>query len=234
VSAGLDFNQFEVLSFDCYGSLIDWENGILGAVKPALAAHGVEATDKEILQTYSALEPEIQAGPYLPYRQVLMKVMEGLGEHFRVDLTRAEIESLPDSLKDWKPFPDTVDALRRLRTRYKLAIISNIDNDMFRDTVRHLQVELQYIITAQQIGSYKPALFNFEMAIMKIGRPKEKLLHVAESVYHDIIPAKKLGLKAVHLYRRMGKEGSGATKAAQGEPDLVLPTLQALSDAAGV
>jgi 2-haloacid dehalogenase len=93
-------------------------------------------------------------------------------------------------------------------------------------------VDFDYIVTAQQIASYKPAAFNFEMALMKIGRPKEKVLHVAESVYHDIIPAKRLGLKTVWLYRRMGKDGSGATKAAEGQPDLVLPDLKSLADAA--
>ncbi len=230
----LDFSQFEVLTFDCYGTLIDWETGILTAVRRALSVHGATAADQEILEKYAALEAEAEASPYVPYRVVLARVMEGLGRHFGVTFTPAENDSLADSIKDWLPFPDTVDALRRLATRYKLAILSNVDSDLFRESARHLAVDLDYVVTAQQIASYKPARFNFEMALAKIGRPKDKLLHVAESVYHDIIPAKAIGLKTVWLYRRRGKDGSGATKAAEGEPDLVLPDLKSLADAAGV
>ena len=228
----LDFGPVEVLSFDCYGTLIDWETGILTAVKRALNAHGATAADKDILEKYAALEAEIEAGPYVPYRQVLARVMEGLGRHFGAPFSAVENDSLADSMKDWKPFPDTVEALQRLGQRYKLAILSNVDSDLFRDSARHLQVGFDYVITAQQIASYKPARFNFEMALMKIGRPKEKLVHVAESVYHDIVPAKALGLKTVWLYRRMGKDGSGATKAAEGQPNMVLPDLKSLADAA--
>lgn len=228
----LDFSQFEVLIFDCYGTLIDWETGILTAVRRALSAHGVSAADKDILEKYAALEAELEAGPYLPYRVVLTRVMEALGRHFGVTFTRAENDSLADSIKDWLPFPDTVEALRRLSTKYKLAILSNIDCDLFRDTARHLEIDLDHVITAQQAGSYKPARSNFEMALGKIGRPKEKILHVAESVYHDIIPAQAIGLKTVWLYRRMGKDGSGATKAAAAPPGLVLPDLKSLANAA--
>lgn len=230
----LDFQQFEVLTFDCYGTLIDWETGILTAVRRALSARGITALDEDVLKQYAALEAEIEAGPYLPYRLVLAKVMEGLGRRFGTTFTPAENDSLAYSMKEWLPFPDTVDALRRLATKYKLAILSNVDSDLFRDSARHLQVDFDYVITAQQIASYKPARFNFEMALAKIGRPKEKMLHVAESVYHDIIPANAMGLKTVWLYRRMGKEGSGATKAAEGQPDLVLTDLTSLADAAGV
>ncbi len=232
--SALDFNEFEVLTFDCYGTLIDWETGILAAVKKALGAHGVTVADKDILEKYAALEAKLEAGPYMPYRVVLTQVMEGLGLHFGATLTPAENDSPAESIKDWLPFPDTVDALRRLATRYKLAILSNVDSDLFRDSARHLAVDFDYVITAQQIASYKPARFNFEMALTKIGRPPEKILHVAESVYHDIIPAKAMGLKTVWLYRRMGKDGSGATKAAEGQPDLVLPDLKSLAAAAGV
>jgi 2-haloacid dehalogenase len=228
----LDFKQFEVITFDCYGTLIDWETGILTAVKRALTTHGGTASDREILERYAALEAEIEAGPYLPYRIVLSRVMQGLGKHFGAAFSPAENDSLAESVKDWLPFPDTVESLKRLASRYKLAIISNIDSDLFRESARHLEVDFDYIVTAQQIASYKPAPFNFEMALMKIGRPKEKILHVAESVYHDIIPAHSLGWKTVWLYRRMGKDGFGATKSAEGNPDLILPDLKSLADAA--
>jgi 2-haloacid dehalogenase len=109
MNAPLDFSQFEVLTFDCYGTLIDWETGILAAVKKALAAHGKSASDQDILEKYAALEAEIEAGPYLPYRLVLARVMEGLGKHFGAAFSSAENDSLADSMKDWLPFPDTVD-----------------------------------------------------------------------------------------------------------------------------
>lgn len=232
MAATLDFRAFEVMSFDCYGTLIDWETGILTSVKKALSAHGVQAADKDILEKYAALEAETEAGPYLPYRLVLARVMEGLGKHFGATFSAAENDSLAESLPTWQPFPDTVEALQRLSQRYKLAILSNVDSDLFRESARHLQVGFDYVITAQHIASYKPARFNFEMALMKIGRPKEKVLHVAASVFHDIVPAKALGMTTVWLYRRMGKDGFGATEAAEGQPDMVLPDLKSLADAA--
>ena len=137
-------------------------------------------------------------------------------------------------MRHWRPFPDTVTALRALKTRYKLAIISNVDDGLFALTACHLEVEFDWIITAEQAGTYKPSPNNFEVALQRIGVAPGRLLHAAESLYHDIVPAKKLGLSTVWVHRRAGKEGFGATPPASAEPDLEVPNLEALVSAAGM
>ena len=211
----LDFSQFDVLSFDCYGTLIDWERGILGAVRPVLANHRVTAAVETVLETYAVIESEIEAGPYRRYRDVLKAAMTRLCERFGFIPNSTECDAIVGSLPDWTPFDDTVDALRGLKSRYRLAIISNVDDDLFAGTNRHLGVEFDYIITAAQVGAYKPSPRVFEYALNKIGCGKSRLLHVAQSLYHDHVPAKKLGLSTVWINRRQGKPGTGATPAAQ-------------------
>ena len=134
--------------------------------------------------------------------------------------------------RSWKPFPDTVAALKKLKSRYKLAIISNTDDDLFADTARLLEVSFDWVITAQQAGSYKPSHHNFKLALERIALPPEQVLHVAQSIYHDIVPARELGLATVWVNRRAGKHGEGATKAAQGQPDLEVPDLKTLAEMA--
>jgi 2-haloacid dehalogenase len=135
----LDFSRFSHLTFDCYATLIDWESGILGALRPILAAHLTEIPpDDNILDLYAAIESEIEAGPYRSYREVLEQVVRDLGARLGFVPSMAEAASLPDSIKEWLPFPDTVDALRRLASRYKLVIVSNIDDDLFAATAPKL------------------------------------------------------------------------------------------------
>src|SRR6266403_1345321 len=117
----LDFPRFEVLTFDCYGTLIDWESGILTAVHQVLRAHKVQAADEEILATYAQLEAAAEAGSYRSYREILSDVMHRLAAHFGTEISHADAASLPESIRDWQPFPDSVVALARLRSRYKLA-----------------------------------------------------------------------------------------------------------------
>src|SRR5258706_10032563 len=182
----LDFSPFEVLTFDCYGTLIDWESGILAAVHRVLRAHKVQAADEEILTTYAQLEAAAEAGAYRPYREILADVMHRLAAHFgapaRGKISHADAASLPESIRDWQPFPDSVAALAKLRSRYKLAVISNIDDDLFAHSAKRLGDPFAYVITAQQVGSYKPSHRNFEMAIARIGVSKDKVLHCAESI----------------------------------------------------
>ena len=226
----LDFNQFEVLSFDCYGTLIDWEGGILPALKKLLETHNINQSDRQILELFAEFESELEksTNEYLKYRQVLRQVVQKISERFDFNVTEAELNSLPDSLKNWQPFPDTVEALKALKKRFRLAIISNTDDELFTDTAKHIQVEFDWIITAEQVQSYKPSPRNFEFAIQKMGISPDRLLHVAESIYHDIIPVKAMGLSTVWVNRRVGKEGFGATKAASGEADLEVPDLKTL------
>ncbi len=226
----LDFRRFEYLTFDCYGTLIDWETGILNSLKPILAAYGHSVPDAQILENYAELEARAEAGAYKTYREVLQEVVRGLGSTVqpRFRPTEREIRSLPESVKDWRPFPDTVAALRELKARYKLAIISNIDDDLFAATARRLEVPFDAVITAQQAGSYKPSLKNFHLAIESLGVSAEKILHIAQSLYHDIAPAKLLGLATVWVNRRAGKAGGGATVASTAAPDVEVPSLKAL------
>ncbi|MBI4720715.1 MAG: haloacid dehalogenase type II, partial [Chitinivibrionia bacterium] len=209
----LEFDSYRVLTFDCYGTLIDWESGILGALQPVLRRHSLEIPDETVLELYADLESQIQQGPFLLYKEVLREVVRLMGEVLAFEPLPGEVEVLAESLGDWLPFPDTVPALEALSRRYKLAIISNTDDDLFARTARRLSVQFDWIATAQQVGSYKPSLRNFEFAFEKIRVPRERILHVAQSIYHDIVPAKKLGLSTVWVNRRGARKGSGATPA---------------------
>lgn len=230
----MDFSQFECLTFDCYGTLIDWETGILAALKPILEGHHRQLSDDAILELYGTMEAQIESGDYLPYRTVLQRVTQRLGARLSFPLYEGEATALADSLKHWPLFPDTVESLKRLKSRFKLAIISNTDDDLFADTAKVLEVPFDHVITAQQVKSYKPSHGNFERALEVIGLPKEKVLHCAQSIFHDIVPAKSLGIANVWVNRRAGKQGGGATKVATETPDLTVKSLKELADAAGV
>jgi 2-haloacid dehalogenase len=226
----LDFSQFEWLSFDCYGTLIDWETGLLDALRPILKAHGAHRTDAELLKMYGVLEARAEAGAYKKYREILREVVRGFGRELSFHPTEIELDSLPESLRRWEPFPDTADALRGLKNRYKLAVISNIDDDLFVYTAPKLGVELDALITAEQAGAYKPSHKNFTLAQARMGIAKEKWLHVAQSRHHDIAPALQLGIHNVLVNRR----GAGATVVSGVTPDLEVPDLKTLADKAGV
>jgi 2-haloacid dehalogenase len=144
------------------------------------------------------------------------------------------VEALPDSVRYWLPFPDTVNALRALKGRYRLAIISNIDDGLFALMARYLEVEFDYIVTAEQAGTYKPSPNNFELALDRIGVAPGKLLHVAESLFHDHVPAKRMGLDSVWVHRRAAKGDFGATPPAEAESDLEVPDLESLVHALGL
>src|SRR5579862_2090968 len=134
----IDFQHFELLTFDCYGTMIDWETGIFSALRPILHAHKRELPDAGILEIYSELEASAERGEFVPYRKVLASVVAGFGSRLGFEPTQAEIASLADSLPQWQPFADTVDALRRLKSRYKLAVVSNVDDDLFAESAKKL------------------------------------------------------------------------------------------------
>lgn len=224
----LRFNQYEVLSFDCYGTLIDWESGMLAALGPVLAGHNIPLNDREVLEQFAAFEPEQQQGEYIKYREVLRRVVQQFGDRLGFVPSPTELNSLADSLPHWPPFPDTVEALKTLKQHFKLAIISNIDDDLFAATAKQLQVEFDWIITAEQVKSYKPSPNNFRQAIARIGIAPDKILHIAASLYHDIAPANALGLPSVWVNRRAGQAGSGAALPTQAQPDLEVPDLRTL------
>ena len=228
----LDFSQFECLTFDCYGTLIDWESGILAAVKPVLSAHNRTLSDDKILELYAAIEAQAEGGEYRSYRKILQFIMQRIGSRLSFALHEHEIDALPDSLKDWPPFPDTIEALERLKSRYRLAIISNTDDDLFAETAKTLTVPFDFVITAEQARSYKPSHRNFELALERIGLPRQKLLHCAQSIFHDLVPAQALGIANVWVNRRAGRKGGGATPSATATPDLVVTSLRELAEQA--
>jgi 2-haloacid dehalogenase len=225
----LDFERFTVLTFDCYGTLIDWESGIVRAVRSVLSRHGVEAEDDEILETYADLEAKHESGVYVSYREVLRRVMKDLAARFGARLDPGEPDCLGCAIADWEPFSDTVDALRRLGHTYKLAVISNVDNGLFALTARRLAVRFEWVVTAERARAYKPSHEVFERALAEIARPRETVLHVAQSVYHDIIPARALGLATVWVDRRALKSGPGATPHGTASADLEVPDLATLA-----
>jgi 2-haloacid dehalogenase len=227
----LDFSRFEALTFDCYGTLINWEDGIFGCLRPMVAKYGKKVDDATILQLFGEFEAKSEQGRYHRYRDVLESVVRSFGDKLGFTPTEEEVHSLPESLKNWKPWPDTTEALRQLSARFKLCIVSNVDDDLFAATQPKLGVKFDHVITAQQARAYKPSLKIFELALGRIGVPAHRILHVGQSIYHDIIPAQSLGLATVWVNRPSARAGVGAVKAAKGNPDLQVSNLSELAEA---
>ena len=234
----LDFEKYSALTFDCYGTLIDWESGIAGALRPVMRAHGIEVSDAELLELYAQIEREGKSGEYHPYREVLRSTVRGICARLGFVPSLTEVECLAESLGSWPPFDDTVDALERFKTRYRLCIVSNVDDDLFVGTARTLGVDFDYLVTAEQAGSYKPSHNNFNMAIERMGISKARVLHVAESVKLDIEAAKSFGMDAVWVNRHAGleREGSASGNPSTGDSgaDLEVPDLKTLAELMGL
>ncbi len=199
-----------------------------------LVAHGAALNQDQALELYAGFEARIEAGKYVPYKTVLSRVLENFGTRLGFTPSLAELKGFSTCVKEWPAFPDSPQALQALHQKYRLAIISNIDDDLFAYSEQKLQVKFDWVITAAQAKSYKPLLNNFHLALECIGLPPEKVLHVAQSLFHDVVPAKKLGLSTVWVNRRHGKPGFGATPPAQAQPDLEVPDLQTLADMADI
>ncbi len=210
------------LTFDCYGTLIDWEAGAIRALRPLLARHGAAPSDDEIVAIFQALDGVLCKPPYRTYRAVLAGVVEGFGQHFGVPVRPADREMLAASIPSWTPFPDTVPALRALGARYRLAIVSNIDDDLFAASARQLEVPFDAVVTAGQSRCYKPQPAIFEDALRRLAVAPGAVAHVAEGVT-EITPARHLGCATVWV-RRNGRSARLLTEA----PDLEVPDLQAL------
>ena len=226
----MDFARFKVLTFDCYGTLIDWEAGLLSALRPILRDHGKNIPDDQALQIYSELELAAESGPFRPYRSILETVVLGFGQRLGFTPTAVQVRSLPESLRDWLPFPDTVSALRRLKSRYKLVILSNVDDDLFGYSAKRMEVRFDQVITAQQCRSYKPALNNFRTAMQRLGVGPDAILHCAESRLHDIAPARELGIANVWVNRHAARPGTSASGSGTAIPDLEVPDMRTLAD----
>jgi len=161
------FDVYGVLSFDVYGTLIDFERGILGALKPVLKSHGVQLSDEQILEVYGESEAEIQEGKFMPYKDVLRNVVREFSKKFNFTPSSSELGCLVSSLGTWMPLPHVVESLQTLKKKYRLAIISNIDDDLFALTAKHLGVTFDWVITSEQAQSYKPSLHTFKFALKK-------------------------------------------------------------------
>jgi 2-haloacid dehalogenase len=225
----MDFSRFTTISFDCYGTLVDWEAGMLPVLRSILARHQSHLSDAAILELYGESEAEAESGVFRSYRDVLGEVVRAFGTRLGFQPSHSEIDSLPSSVPAWPPFADTVAGLQQLKTRYKLVIISNIDDDLFAQTNKLLGVGFDAVITAEQARSYKPSLHNFQLALQRLGITHQQLLHAGQSIYHDVIPARSLGIASVWVNRKSARPGIGAVRAAAGSPDLEVPDLATLA-----
>ncbi len=258
----LDPGRFDLLTFDCYGTLVDWEAGIITAVREVCADHGLVPGsarasasgstpaaggssacgtpadlvpgDAAILSAFGAAEHVVQAECYRSYREVLGRTLKRMGGALGFRPTPAQCDAFAASVGDWPAFPDTVASLQRLARRYRLGIVSNVDDDLFARTREHLHTDFHWVVTAQQVGGYKPATAHFEEMAMRSGVPRDRTLHVAQSLFHDIAPASALGYATVHVNRPSRGGGSGATPTADARPDATVPDMASVAQLLGM
>jgi 2-haloacid dehalogenase len=226
----LELDRFAALTFDCYGTLIDWERGIVTAARVLLGPRGADMQDESILEAFARHERPLEHGPYQTYRSILALVARAIGSERGIDTSDAQAQAFAASVPDWPAFPDSPGALAQLAAHYRLGVITNCDDDLFAGSARRLGIDFAEVVTAQQVGSYKPAARNFEVMLERLDLPRERVLHVAQSLYHDHVPAKAMGFTTVWVDRRQGRQGSGATPPADATPDLVVPDLASLAD----
>ena len=229
----LDYSAFDALTFDCYGTLIDWETGILAALRsvPALSTLDGEG----LLDEYANAEASLEAGPYRRYRKISGKAMAAVARAHGAEPTAVDIARLGGSVVDWPAFDDSHDALTRLKTRFRLGVLTNCDDDLFAASNARLGVDFDWIVTAQQVGAYKPDERNFAALVERLGAdgvPKPRILHVAQSLFHDHAPAQRLGFRSVWIDRRHDRPGGGATPPADARPDATFPSMAAFAAAA--
>ncbi len=211
----MKLHDFRVLSFDCYGTLIDWETGILAALGPLARKTADNLAADKILEAFARHEQAQESEtPAMIYSQLLGAVHARLAKEWGVKTTAEEDAHFGASIKDWPAFNDLPAALRYLKRHFKLVILSNVDCESFKASNKRLQVDFDWVFTAQDIGSYKPSRVNFEYLVSHLaaaGFDKKDILHTAESLFHDHAPANHMGLASCWIYRRHAKEGFGAT-----------------------
>jgi 2-haloacid dehalogenase len=219
-----DITDFKVLMFDCYGTLIDWERGILNELQPWAARHGLDIGEDVLLEKFGETEAECEAAmPSRLYPQILEEVLRRLATRWSAKSDAQEARSFGESVGRWPAFADSPEALRYLQKYYKLVILSNVDHASFAESQQRLGVLFDCVITAQDVGSYKPDLRNFEHALKRVkdmfGAEPGAILHVAQSLFHDIVPANSIGLCTMWVNRRKEKKGWGATPAPRTDSD---------------
>jgi 2-haloacid dehalogenase len=228
---------FQALSFDCYGTLIDWETGISAVLAPWARDHDLHIDDERLLAAYGQHETRIEAQtPTAPYPDVVARTMMAVGQDLGVPVNPAEAAQLAASVPDWPAFPDSHEALASLAEHYKLIVLSNVDRVSFQGSNQRLGVSFTETITAEDVGSYKPSVQNFEVLLARAaqrGIGSDKLLHVAQSLFHDHVPAKAAGLATVWINRRHDRPGWGASPAPATSvmPDWEFPSMRAFAEA---
>ena len=228
----IDFTDVDALTFDCYGTLIDWEAGLTAAFEPVLDAHGISHEPEDVLARYARHEAAAEGGPYMTYADILAAALRGVGVELGFEPTAAEVARFSRSVEDWPAFADSPAALGRLKERFRLGVLTNCDDDLFAASNRRLAVEFDWVVTAQRVGSYKPDERNFRVMLDRVGLPPDRIVHVAQSLFHDHAPAKRLGLTTVWIDRRHDRPGSGATPPAEASPDATYPDMASFSRAA--
>jgi 2-haloacid dehalogenase len=234
----VQITDFEAISFDCYGTLIDWEAGLAAVLGPWARSRGVALEDEALLAAYAGHEERAEAeDPTAPYPDILARSLTALGRDLGAEVTDQDAQRLGRSVPDWPAFADSPAALAALGTRYKLIILSNVDRDSFAASQRRLGVSFASVLTAQDIGSYKPSPRNFDALLAEAGRlgvGEGRLLHAAQSLYHDHVPAQRAGLPTAWINRRHDRPGWGATPAPPVDvtPDWEFPSMAAFAAAA--
>jgi 2-haloalkanoic acid dehalogenase type II len=234
----VELSDFEAISFDCYGTLIDWETGLLSVLAPWARSRGLVMDDDELLVTYAGYEELAEAEhPRAPYPEILRQSMITLGEDLGAEVTAEDAERLATSVPDWPAFEDSPAALAALGGQFKLIILSNVDRSSFAGSAERLGVTFDSVLTAQDVGSYKPSPRNFaalQEEARRLGVGEGRLLHAAQSLFHDHVPAKAVGLRTAWINRRHDRRGWGATPAPPVEvtPDWEFPSMAAFAAAA--
>lgn len=234
----MELTDFDALSFDCYGTLIDWETGFANGLTPWAKSRGLDLDEEELLVRYAAHEARTaRTYPDMLYPEVVSRSFTDLGKELGEDVTPAEAAALGTSVPDWPAFDDSAAALADLAAHYQLIILSNVDRQSFSGSRRRLGVEFDAVVTAEDVGSYKPSPRNFaalHTRIAEMGIPSERLLHVAQSLFHDHVPAKEAGLHTAWINRRHDRPGWGATPPPPStpDPDWEFPSMAALAAAA--
>ena len=223
-----DSARVTTLTLDCYGTLIDWETGAVAALRPLLDRHGVALSDDATVTTFQDLEAPLCELPYRPYKAVLAGVVEKFGRRFGFPVGPAEREVLAASVPSWRLFPDTVEVLRALSGHYRLAVISNIDDDLFAATAPQLDVAFDLVVTAEQAQCYKPDPAIFELALRRLAVEPRHVVHIAEGVT-EVPPARRLGCSTIWV-RRHGRSARLLTEV----PDLEVPDLRSLLPHLGI
>lgn len=220
----MKLSDFKVLTFDCYGTLIDWESGMVAALSALTERLQPALTRNEILEAHGRIEAMQQlATPAKPYAELLAVVYKRLAEHWGLAVSWQECLTYGRSIADWPAFPDSAEALRYLKQHFALVILSNVDNESFAHSNARLGVAFDAVYTAADIGSYKPAARNFEYMLTDLGArgvERSDILHVAESLFHDHVPASNFDLASCWIHRRHGDEGFGATRPPETMPKI--------------